>query len=433
MKRLKLGLLLIAAVTITAGCLGRRTDVSWADIHPLNTEQQELFVSYKTDLYVINPITGNLSDGDTREATWQIEGNEFGAEFYTSPIFLNNRGDERLMLVADYNNRMWLINYDRACFSNLVGSCLSAPPETPPIQLPGHTFADFAQDDERIYVPLSEHNVIAIKKGIFATGWDETDEDEYDRRDRETFDIAWEFETDRGVWAQPLLLDGVLYIPTMDHHLYAVDTETGEELWHIQLDGALASTPVVHNNRLYIGTFGRSLYEIPLNNGQPSEDTLVHIDVNGWVWNSPVIIDDMLYLADLGGYVHALDISQGLATAKDSPRSWSVNAKGGGIRAEPLVLDAPTVREGEEPDFPAEYEDGVVIVGTREGQVIWLNRATGEIIDRQEIGEEILADLVFIPPSDENEALVIVSTVKDNRALVAFFLNTRQQVWTYPS
>lgn len=433
MKRLRLVLLLVAAVTVTAGCLGRRTDVSWADIHPLDTGEQELFVSYKTDLYVIDPITGNLSDGDTREATWEIEGNDFGAEFYTSPLFLGEVNEDRLMLVADYNNRMWLINYDRACFANQVGSCLSAPPETPPIELPGHTFADFAQDDEQIYVPLSEGNVIAIRKGIFAQGWDLTDEDEYDRRDRETFDIAWEFETDRGVWAQPLLQDGVIYIPTMDHHLFAVDAETGAEIWHIQLDGALAATPVLHNGFLYVGTFGRSLYEIPLSSTQPNEEDFVKVNVNGWVWSSPVIVDDILYLTDLGGYVHALDISRGLANAEVSELSWSVNARGGGIRAAPLVLDAPDVSEGERPDYPAEYEDGLVIVGTREGRVVWLNRVTGEIIDTQDVGEEILAELIYIPQSEENEALVIVSTVKDNRALVAYFLNTRQQVWTYPS
>ena len=432
MKRLRLILLLVAAMVVSAGCLGRRTDVSWADIEPLDTSQQELFVSYKTDLYVINPVTGNLSDGDTRESTWQIEGDEFGAEFYTSPLFLGDVNGERLMLVADYNKRMWLINYDRACFSNQVGSCLSAPPETPPIELPGHTFADFAQDDERIYIPLSEHNVVALEKGIFASGWDEDNQEEYDRRDRETFTVAWEFETERGVWAQPLIVDDIVYIPTMDHRLFAVDVETGTELWHVQLDGALASTPTLYNDRLYVGTFGRTLYEIPLN-GEPTEDDLVEYDVEGWVWNSPVILNDILYLADLGGYVHAIDISEGLANAANSPLTWSTDAKGGGIRAEPLVLDAPTVAEGEQADFPAEYEDGLVIVATRDGRIIWLNRGTGDVIDTQEVGEEILADLIYIPESEENEALVIVSTVKDKRALVAFFINTRQQIWTYPS
>lgn len=36
--------------------------------------------------------------------------------------------------------------------------------------------------------------------------------------------MLWAFETTSGIWSKPLLHNGVLYITSMDHNLYAIDS-----------------------------------------------------------------------------------------------------------------------------------------------------------------------------------------------------------------
>jgi outer membrane protein assembly factor BamB len=42
--------------------------------------------------------------------------------------------------------------------------------------------------------------------------------------------LKWEYKTEGAVWAQPLYAPdcNCVYLPSMDHHLYAIDADTGE-------------------------------------------------------------------------------------------------------------------------------------------------------------------------------------------------------------
>jgi PQQ-like domain len=43
--------------------------------------------------------------------------------------------------------------------------------------------------------------------------------------------IKWTFKTSGPIVASPAIADGVVYIPSMDTNLYAIDQETGKEKW----------------------------------------------------------------------------------------------------------------------------------------------------------------------------------------------------------
>src|SRR5690606_9966699 len=107
--------------------------------------------------------SNDLKDG------WYIGSDSLSTQFYSAPIQVEYRG-ERMMLVAEYNKRLFFVNYDRGCFSNAAGNCVGES-ETA-IALPGHVVADMGEDAERVYVPLSEHSVIALNKGLYEEGWD---------------------------------------------------------------------------------------------------------------------------------------------------------------------------------------------------------------------------------------------------------------------
>jgi outer membrane protein assembly factor BamB len=45
---------------------------------------------------------------------------------------------------------------------------------------------------------------------------------------KESGGVKWAFHTGAAIVASPAIADGVVYIPSMDAHLYAIDQETGK-------------------------------------------------------------------------------------------------------------------------------------------------------------------------------------------------------------
>ena len=252
-------------------------------------------------------------------------------------------------------------------------------------ELPGQVFANMSQYDGRVFVPISEKNLVAI--------------------DTETYQVLWEFETDRGIWAEPVVAGDLVVFTSIDQHMYAVDAVSGTERWRLYLGGAAASAPLLVEDRLFVGSFARKLFEISL-----TGEIINEYETENWVWSTPVLFEGLLYVTDMGGFVYALDPSNGLAEV------WKSNtADDSGIRPRPLVTD----------DY--------VIVATRDGQVIWLDRENGAILFSQSVDAEILSDILLIRPSESlniPDPLVIVSTVRNDKILVAFTLEGAPR-WTY--
>jgi hypothetical protein len=75
-----------------------------------------------------------------------------------------------------------------------------------------------------------------------------------------------------------------------------------------------------------------------------------------------------------------------------------------------------------------------VIVAGRDGRVDWLSRDEGVVVFQREVNAEVLSDLLLIEPNESltlPDDLVIVSTVENNRLLIAFTLNDGAQRWVY--
>ena len=57
-----------------------------------------------------------------------------------------------------------------------------------------------------------------------------------------------------------MVADGVVYIGSKDHTLYALNARTGEKFWSYTTGGAIISSPTVVNGIVYVGSNDRSLY-----------------------------------------------------------------------------------------------------------------------------------------------------------------------------
>ncbi len=75
------------------------------------------------------------------------------------------------------------------------------------------------------------------------------------RLDEKTGVVApgWPFHTGGGVGFLSGLVDGVLYVPSADQFIYAVDALTGTQRWKFKVQGA-PNVPAIVDGRIFVGT-----------------------------------------------------------------------------------------------------------------------------------------------------------------------------------
>jgi len=370
-------------VLMATACVPLPTDTNWGHVTLAGDPQQILF-AFHDRIVLINPQDGSVAqlrdaDGNIRyddqnnPRTWTLPISPSATtRFYSTPLFTANN-----MYAVSYDLKLFEVDFANARITNGDAG----------IAISGHVVTDPVSDGQRMFLGFSDSDLVAL--------------DMTDLTSR-----LWSFDTERGIWAEPLLVDGTLYVSSMDHKLYALNAETGAELWRVDLGGAIADTPVLYNGSLYVGSFARKIFRISLD-GQITAE----YPTTEWVWGTPAIVDDTLYVGDAAGWVYALGLSGDGFTPV-----WSRQAATRVIRATPVITaDA-------------------VIVASRDHKVYWLNRETGEEIRQQNTDAEILSDMLVITPEDNanlRESLLIVSTMANDKLLFAFSLESGDLRWRY--
>src|SRR6185503_2545826 len=118
-----------------------------------------------------------------------------------------------------------------------------------------------------------------------------------------------------------------------------------------------------------------------------------------------------------GGYVYALDPANKLAEI------WKQKIAARAIRGTPLIVG------------------DTIVVASRDQKLYWLNRADGTVMNDSEgqplvrdVQAEILSDVLLVQPTDAfkvKDPYVIVSTLANDKILVAYSLSRAELQWTY--
>lgn len=375
-------------VVVGAACAPSRIGVSWGVMDTLVVNgETRILIGFNQHLNLLDPENGTVipllnTDGQVRldeqgnPRRWDVDGTRYdGAQFFSRPLLVGDPAET--LIVPSYNNRLLEIDVQAARVENTAG-----------IPVENHIFSDVIEDETRYYVPMSIGGLVAIDKASKLT--------------------VWSFESKDGVWAAPLLNEGVLYVATVDHYLHALSAETGERLWQepVALGGLAGATPLLYDEHLYIGSYGNELFKISLD-GQVIGKYLA----TNWLWSTPTLYEGLLYIGDLGGSVHAID-------PKTMQAVWSAKVAERGIRPAPIVT--------------AQY----VIVASRDGVVHWLDRRDGITAFTREIEgrPEVLADLLLVEANPEEgfaDTLVLISTMQPSHLVVAFTLENGRAAWVY--
>ncbi len=379
-SRRAIGVLLLAALVLTA-CGGPGGE-SWAGVtaHP---DIASIYVAFDDHLVAVNPASG--------ASQWDY-GYE-GAKFFAVPTIVDST-----LYIGDYEGRMHALNTrgERQWVYTPERKTLIGPLSLEPKD---RVIGAVAVGPDYIYYGLGSRDVVAIS--------------------RETGEKAWSFATDHGVWAKPLYLPAnpeagrltaVVYVVSLDKHLYALDPDTGNRLWKLDLGGAAPGDMVYDEarHRIYAGTFVSELVAIDLE----TRAIVDRFETDDWLWGAPAFDDDVLYVGDLSGKLYAVRV-----TDEGFEQVWQQALADDAIRATPLVTE------------------DMVIVGSKDKNIYAVSKSDGT--NRWYAGTEgeVLTNLVYIPEvtvEDENTvSLVVAGTSDRGNLLVAYNVENGERSWRY--
>src|ERR1044071_1637529 len=81
-------------------------------------------------------------------------------------------------------------------------------------------------------------------------------------------EVKCKFQTHGQVYSSPALANGVLYVGSDDHMLYALDAETGTQKWKFKTGSRVTSSPAVASGTVFFGSFDGIFYAVDAATGQ---------------------------------------------------------------------------------------------------------------------------------------------------------------------
>jgi len=76
--------------------------------------------------------------------------------------------------------------------------------------------------------------------------------------------LKWSYTTGNQVYSSPAVANGVVYVGSVDHKVYARNAKTGALLWSYTTGTVEYSSPAVSNGVVYLGSYDHNLYAFGL-------------------------------------------------------------------------------------------------------------------------------------------------------------------------
>jgi outer membrane protein assembly factor BamB/tRNA A-37 threonylcarbamoyl transferase component Bud32 len=187
----------------------------------------------------------------------------------------------------------------------------------------------------------------------------------------------WRFACEDEVRSSPTVYDGVVYIGSYDHNLYAISADDGKFLWKYATEGGIASSPCVYEGRVFVGSADRLLYAISVGTGR----ILWTCPTQGSVWSSPMAALGHVFFGSDDRFLYAANVHSGRVV-------WKFEVEG-------AVRSSPAVGNG---IVCAGCEGGGVYTVDMSGQLRWRFRARGGVTSSPALTEEA----VYVGSLDKN-------------------------------
>jgi eukaryotic-like serine/threonine-protein kinase len=161
---------------------------------------------------------------------------------------------------------------------------------------------------------------------------------------------VWIFACEDEIRGSPVIDNGILYVGTYDHNLYAINANEGKLLWKFPTAGGVVSKPAVSNGFVFFGSEDQNLYAVSARQGKLSWS----YKTEGPIRSSPLVSEGHVFIGSDDGNLHAVNLVS-------TRRTFKIET-GGPIRSSPTVVD-DTIFFGS--------ESGEVFCVSYQGQVRW--------------------------------------------------------------
>jgi len=138
---------------------------------------------------------------------------------------------------------------------------------------------------------------------------------------------VWEFACEDEVGSSPFVADGVLYVGSYDHNLYALDAKSGQFMWKFPTEDAISSSPRVWQGLVFIGSDDNLVYAIYRDSGSIAWSK----PTRGRVISSPTVAMAHVFFGSDDHFLYNLD-------ARNGRQVWAFEAEDH-IRSSPAVSE----------------------------------------------------------------------------------------------
>ncbi|MGB9674410.1 MAG: PQQ-binding-like beta-propeller repeat protein [Anaerolineales bacterium] len=340
-KYITLGFILITTIFLSA-CSGVTTASSWPGV---TVNQNHVYIAYHQQIIALDTQTGTEKWRYPSEVNNKIS-------FYAAPALSS---DGKQLVVGGYDHVLYSINPENGQenwkFSESKYNYVATPLIT----------------ENFIYAPTSGKALYAL-------------------------DLAgnkqWDFSAEGAIWATPVIDKSCdcLYVPSMDHHIYAINTQKGTLVWKTDLlEGSIVGTPALSDQGiLYYGTFGNLVHALDTK----SKTDIWTYPTKNWVWGDPILYEGRLYISDLSGTLTALDP----ATGKEI---WKVETNSP-ITATPLILKDKII---------VGNEAGNLYAFDLQGKQLWMKTFTAKLLASVKYTDSML----YVPLVTKDDLLVALN------------------------
>lgn len=257
-KKIQITLFLLFTAMLLTACTGNLTGSNWPGV---SATDDTIYVANANTVYAVR-----ASDG---QQIWKFPAKASQTMYYAAPVVADGQ-----VLVGDYKNVLHALDVNTGSeiwtFEGAGGRYIAGPLVT----------------DSTILAPNGDGSLYALDLNG---------------------NLQWKFETNRGLWSQPVSDGKMIYISSMDHHLYALSL-TGDLAWSVDLGGSLVYSPTQSpDGVLYVTTIAHKLFSIDPSNG----NILWEKEFEKGLWSQPAYHEGTLYIGDLNGSVYALSAADG--------------------------------------------------------------------------------------------------------------------------
>jgi outer membrane protein assembly factor BamB len=286
-------LLIVAIAVVAAGCASVANPQGWA---PPHLEEGTLYASIdKGKMAALDP--------DDLAVKWVFPSKEDEDQFDLEGIYGTPIVDESFVYFGAYDGNVYALNAED-------GTLRWA------FETGDHVIGSLTLRDDTLYAGSTEGLMYAIDTTACTNSC--------------PLSAALTFDTESSIWASPLLVEDIIYVPAMSGRLHALDAETLDPVsgFSFGTDAGLVMDPTLANDdTLLAGGIDGKLYALDPISGEEKWS----FEGGNWFWGRPLVDGDKVYIADLDGNVYALGLGDGKPLWSDAFKTEAA------VRSAPLL------------------------------------------------------------------------------------------------